>query len=282
MGPTKTLAKLANFAAKKWKKTGGVLDLSDNHRRQKLMSIVPVEEVWGIGRKISRKLNEMGIHTVLDLAGQPPERIQKQFNILVARTVMELNGIACIELEDIAPYKQQIISSRSFGQKLTTYAELAKALADYASRATEKLRRQHSVTAHIAVFIHTNPFSDTDKQYQNSAATNLILPAQDTRYIVETAIRLLGTIYKDGFNYHKCGIVLSAIQRESSVAQTDLFNDNLTVGSSQLMSTLDAINQKYPKSLRIAAAGFDTSWKANSNRITKRYTTDWRELVEVK
>ena len=283
MGPTKTIAKLANFAAKKWKKTGSVLDLSDTNRRNKLMAIVPVSEIWGIGRKTSKKLNDMGIHTAMDLAKQPPEKIQQQFNIVVARTVVELNGVSCIELDDIAPDKQQIISSRSFGHKLTTFNELARALADYSTRAAEKLRRQYSVTAHIAVFIHTNPFSDTDKQYQNSASTKLILPTQDTRYIVDVAIRLLKAIFKEGFNYHKCGIVLSAIQPETSLAQTDLFNDDtLIIGSSVLMATLDAINRKYPKSLRIAAAGFDNSWKAKSDRMTKRYTTNWDNLAEVR
>ncbi len=128
--------------------------------------------------------------------------------------------------------------------------------------------------------LHTNPFSDTDKQYQNSASTKLILPTQDTRYIVNIAIRLLKEIFKEGFNCHKCGIVLSAIQSEGSVGQTDLFNDNPIIGNAELMTT--TINRKYPKSLRIATAGFDNSWKAKSNRITQRYTTDWDNLVEVR
>jgi DNA polymerase V len=282
--PTKTLAKLANFAAKKWKKTGGVLDLSDTKRRNKLMTLVPVSEIWGIGRRTTKKLHELGIFTAMDLARQPPEKIQQQFNIVVARTVMELNGVPCIELEDIAPDRQQIISSRSFGHKLTTFDELARALSDYGSRAAEKLRRQHSVTGHVSIFIHTNPFNDTDKQYQNSASTKLILPTQDTRYIVETATRLLGAIFKEGFNYHKCGIVLSAIQSEVTASQLDLFveKDSGVMGSSELMVALDQVNRKFPRSLKIAATGFDTGWKAKLDRITKRYTTDWDELVFVR
>ena len=127
MGPTKTLAKLANFAAKKWKKTDGVLDLSDTVRREKLMRIVPVGEVWGIGSRTTTKLNQFGIHTVWDLATQPSKRIQAQFNVVVARTVMELNGIPCLELEEIAPDKQQIVCSRSFSRRLTEYQELSEA-----------------------------------------------------------------------------------------------------------------------------------------------------------
>ena len=145
MGPTKTLAKLANFAAKKWKQTGGVLDLSDPVRREKLMRIVPVDEVWGIGSRTAAKLNQLGIQTVWDLASQPADRIHDQFNVVVARTVLELNGISCLELEEIAPDKQQIVCSRSFSRRLTEYRELAEAMADFGSRAAEKLRGQHSV-----------------------------------------------------------------------------------------------------------------------------------------
>lgn len=283
IGPTKTLAKLANFAAKKWQQTGGVLDLSDPKRRDRLMTLVPVGEVWGIGRKISQRLNTLGIYTVMDLAKQAPERMQQQFNIVVARTVMELNGIPCIELADIAPDKQQIISSRSFGQKLTAYHELARALATYVSRAAEKLRRQGSVTGHIAVFIHTNPFSDADKQYRNSAATKLIIPSQDTRYLVELATRLLGAIYREGFYYHKCGVVLSAIQPQTTAGQLDLFNhDSATSGAEALMAAMDQINQKYPKSVKIAAAGFATDWQARADRASKSYTTNWQDLLEVR
>jgi DNA polymerase V len=159
MGPTKTLAKLANFAAKKWQQTGGVLDLADPVRRENLMKIVPVGEVWGIGARTAAKLNRLGIQTVWDLARQPADRIRDQFNIVVARTVMELNGIPCLEWEEIAPDKQQIISSRSFSRRLTTYEELAEAMAAFCSRAAEKLRCQNSVTGYLTIFLRTNLFN---------------------------------------------------------------------------------------------------------------------------
>ena len=135
MGPTKTLAKLANFAAKKWKQTGGVLDLTDPTRREKLMKIVPVDdEVWGIGRQTTKRLNQLGIQTVWDLAMQPLKTIQAQFNIVVARTVMELNGTACLDLEDLAADKQQIVCSRSFSRKLTELDEVSLAPSEYCTR----------------------------------------------------------------------------------------------------------------------------------------------------
>ena len=134
MGPTKTLAKLANFAAKKWSKTEGVLDLSGLIRREKLMKLVPAGEVWGIGSKTTAKLNKLGIYTVWDLASQSPQKIQKAFNVVVARTVMELNGTTCLELEEISPNKQQIVCSRSFSRRLTQYQELSQAVSDFCSR----------------------------------------------------------------------------------------------------------------------------------------------------
>ncbi len=285
MGPTKTLAKLANFAAKKWKKTGGVLDLSDPVSREKLMRIVPVGEVWGIGSHTTAKLNQIGIHTVWDLATQPSQRMKTQLTIMVARTVMELNGIPCLELEEIAPNKQQIVCSRSFSRRLTEYRELSEALAEFCSRATEKLRRQQSVTDCITVFIRTNPFNPQEPQYQPAASIKLDAVTQDTRTIIATANRLLRGIFKTGYGYHKCGVQLSNIQPESSPGQMELFDfvDNgLPTENRQLMKVVDQINRRFPKSVSVAASGFDKSWKAKADRVSPHYTTDWRELVSVK
>jgi DNA polymerase V len=124
IAPTKTLAKLANYAAKKWKKTQGVVDLSDPVRRDKLMQLTPVGEIWGIGSRTQQKLNALGIHTAYDLAIQSPQTIQQQFNITVSKTVMELNGVSCIELEPISSDKQQIVCSRSFGKPLTSVVDM--------------------------------------------------------------------------------------------------------------------------------------------------------------
>jgi len=285
MGPTKTLAKLANFAAKKWKMTGGVLDLSDPVRREKLMRIVSVGEVWGIGSRTTAKLNQIGINTVWDLAIQPSKRIQTQFNIVVARTVLELNGSPCLELEEIAPDKQQIVCSRSFSRRLTEYKELSAALAEYCSRAAEKLRRQRSVAGCITVFIRTNPFNQNEPQYQRSASAKLNTTTQDTRVIIATANRLLTEIYKMGYRYHKCGVQLSDIKPEASPGQLELFDffdSELPVENRQLMSVVDQINRRFPKSISVAATGIDKSWKSKADRVSQRYTTDWRELVKVR
>ncbi|MGZ8220879.1 MAG: translesion error-prone DNA polymerase V subunit UmuC [Methylobacter sp.] len=265
MGPTKTLAKLANFAAKKWLKTDGVLDLSDPVRREKLMRIVPVGEVWGIGSRTTAKLNQIGIHTVWDLAIQSSQRIQAQFNVVVARTVLELNGIPCLELEEIAPDKQQIVCSRSFSRRLTEYRELSAALAEFCSRAAEKLRRQQSVTGCITVFIRTSPFNPQEPQYQRSASVKLDTATQDTRTLIARANRLLTEIFRQGYNYQKCGVQLSHIQPEASPGQLELFDftDNgLFTENRPLMKAIDQINRRFPNAISVAATGFDKTWKA--------------------
>ncbi|MEI6069235.1 MAG: Y-family DNA polymerase [Methylococcaceae bacterium] len=285
MGPTKTLAKLVNFAAKKWLKTGGVLDLSDPVRREKLMRIVPVGEVWGIGSRTTAKLNQLGIHSAWDLASQSSERLHAQLNIVVARTVMELNGIPCLELQEIAANKQQIVCSRSFSRRLTEYKELSAALAEFCSRAAEKLRKQHSVTGCITVFIRTSPFNTQEPQYQRSATLKLDTATQDTRTLITTANRLLTEIFKTGYGYQKCGVQLSQLQSQSAPGQLELFDfveSGLPTENRPLMAAMDRINQRFPKAVSVAATGFDKSWKPKAERVSPRYTTDWRELVGVK
>ncbi len=285
LAPTKTLAKLANFAAKKWPQTKGVLDLSDPIRREKLMKLVPVGEVWGIGSKTTAKLNKLGIITVWDLACQSSQRIHQQFNVVVARTVMELNGIACMELEDITPNKQQIVCSRSFSRRLTTYDELSQALSEFCNRAAEKLRRQHSVTGCVSVFIRTSPFNPQEPHYERSATLKLTAATQDTRTLITAANRLLAEIFRKGYDYQKCGVQLSHIQPAITLGQTELFDftdDSLPTENRPLMATLDQINRRFPKKLSIAATGTDKSWKPKTERISQRYTTDWNELVRVK
>jgi DNA polymerase V len=286
MGPTKTLAKLANFAAKKWQQTGGVLDLSDPVRREKLMKIVPVGEVWGIGRQTTKRLNQLGIHTVWDLASQSPKTIQTQFNVVVARTVMELNGESCLDLEDVAPDKQQIVCSRSFSRKLSTLDELNNAMSEFCSRAAEKLRRQQSVAGCVTVFLRTNPFALNDPQYQRAATIKLHAATQDTRTLVRVALASLSTLYKAGYAYQKCGVQLGAIRPAAQPSQLDLFElssqPHPATNSATLMQTLDSINRRFPKALTIASSGFDHSWKPKAENISQRYTTNWGELVVVR
>ncbi|AEG00398.1 Y-family DNA polymerase [Methylomonas methanica] len=281
LGPTKTLAKLANFAAKKWQQTGGVLNLSDQTRREKLMKIVPVDDVWGIGRQLSKQLNPLGIYTVWDLAQQSPQKMQQRFSVVMARTIMELNGISCLDLETIVPDKQQIVCSRSFSRKLTTLQELSPAMAEFACRASEKLRQQHSVTGCATAFLRTNPFAEHEPQYQRAASQKLHYPSQDSRIIAGIVQQLLKEIYRPGYSYQKCGVQLSQIQSHTAPEQLDLFDSQQTLESPQLMQTLDQINRRFPKGIAIATTKIDQTWKPKAENLSQRYTTDWRELVTV-
>ena len=284
MAPTKTLAKLANFAAKKWHKTGGVVDLADLDKRGRLMRKVPVHEVWGIGSRLAQKLNQLGVRTVWDLSQQAPDRMQAQFSVVVARTVMELNGISCLALEEMAPAKQQIVCSRSFKQRLTALSDLSEALAGFCCRAAEKLREQQSVTGCISVFVRTNPFNHAEPQYQQSACQVLQHATQDTRQIIAHAKRLLQQLFRPGYRYQKCGVLLSYIQPETIPGQLDLFNLDRDMQCSReqsLMHAFDAINQRFPQGISIAAAGLQKAWQYQPAHLSGRYTTHWDELARV-
>lgn len=181
IGPTKTLAKLANYAAKKWPATGGVVDLRDLKRRARLMTITPVEEVWGIGRKLTAKLAAQSINTVADLVAADPKSLRRQYGVVVERTVQELRGIPCGELEQLAQAKQQIICSRSFGERITEFGPMREALAGYMERAAEKLRAEGQRCCHVTLFIRSSPFSERETYYGNQISTWLQTPTSDTR-----------------------------------------------------------------------------------------------------
>jgi len=177
------------------------------------------------------------------------------------------------------------IVSRSFSRRLTEYRELSASLSEFCSRAAEKLRKQHSVTGCITVFIRTNPFNPQEPQYQPSASVKLDAATQDSRAIIATANRLLKEIYKAGYGYHKCGVQFSHIQPEASPGQLELFDfadNSLPTENRQLMKAIDQINRRFPKAISVAATGFDKTWKSRTERMSQSYTTSWNELVWVK
>ncbi len=285
IGPTKTLAKLANFAAKKWRKTSGVVDLSDPARRQRLMSRVPVDEVWGIGSRLNQRLAQLGIYTVADLCRQSPDRMQAQFNIVLARTVLELQGVACLELEEVIPPRQQIVCSRSFKYRLSEWSDLHQALAEFTSRAAEKLRSQHSLAGSVSVSIRTNPFNPKEPQYQRSASLVLPSATQDTRALLAVARLLLVQIFRPGYRYQKCAVQLGHIKPQHSPGQLDIFEitDMLQQSKAQqLMQVMDGVNQRYPHALHSAALGLGEKRRYRPQRLSSRYTTNWNELAVVK
>ena len=274
IAPTKTLAKLANYAAKKYPKTQGVVDLTVTERQQRLMKITPVSEVWGVGYQLTKKLNLLGITTALDLARSDPVMMQRKFSIVLSRTIEELRGVSCLDLEIDSPAKQQIVSSRSFGTKVTELAAMREAVATYAEIAATKLRAEARYTKNVDVFIRSNAFNQ-DTHYANSAHSKLHTATNDTRIIVRTALNTLDSIWKDGISYVKAGIILSDFY-ESSAIQPDLFV-NINQGNTKLMQTMDLINQKYGR-IHLASQGLAKEWQMKRNHLSPKYTTDWASL----
>jgi DNA polymerase V len=280
-GPTKTLAKIANHLAKKNPEFDGVCDLHAIPRPERLrwMSQLEVGEVWGVGKRIAKRLNAMGVETVLDLRNISIKEIRAQFGVVMERTCNELRGISCLELEDVAPSKQQIMSSRSFGSPVTTLAELREAVASYVTRAAEKLRAQGSVAAAVHVFIQTNRFKESDLQYSEGLLVPLPDPTDDTRLLASAATLGLSLIFKPGYQYKKAGIMLTLISDKAKRQQT-LFDDPLQrAQSAKLMAAMDAINAEFGRdTVRTGANGTDKRWAMRSENRSPRFTTRWDEL----
>lgn len=281
---TKTLAKLANHAAKRWQRqTGGVVDLSNVDRQRKLMAALSVEEVWGVGRRITKNLESLGIKTVLQLADTDIRFIRKHFNVVLERTVRELRGEQCLELEEFAPVKQDIICSRSFGDRITAYEDMRQAICSHATRAAEKLRNEHQYCRFISAFVKTSPFAHNEPYYGNSASVKLLTPTQDSRDIILAATRCLDTIWKNGCRYQKAGVMLGDFYSQG-VAQLNLFDENAPRKNSQkLMDVLDRLNAEDGRgTLYFAGQGIQQKWQMKREMLSPRYTTRYADLLTVK
>ncbi|HAK5293689.1 TPA: Y-family DNA polymerase [Salmonella enterica] len=280
MGPTKTLAKSAQWASKEWPQFGGVLALTTGNprRTEKLLSFQPVEEIWGVGRRLSKTLNSMGITTALQLARANPAFIRKNFNVVLERTVRELNGESCISLEEAPPPKQQIVCSRSFGERITSYEAMRQAICQYAERAAEKLRGEHLFCRHISVFVKTSPFAANEAYYGNVASEKLLLPTRDTRDIISAAVKALDSIWLDGHRYAKAGVMLNDFT-PSGVSQLNLFDEEQPrAHSDELMKVLDRINHSGKGKIWFAGRGIAPEWQMKRDMLSPAYMTQWKDL----
>ena len=279
---TKTLAKLANHCAKKGLAgEHGVCDFGrlDEQERNALFASIPVGEVWGVGRRITEKLLPMNIKTVEDLRSANQKAIREQFSVVLERTVQELNGIPCIELEEAGTPRQQIMVSRSFGSTVTQFDDLAESVSSFATKAAEKLRDDGSVAASVCVYVRTNPFKEDEPQYQRSMIVPLGQPSDDTMKLITAALMGLKAIYRSGFHYKKTGVLLMGLQSKGTV-QATLFDDTAKQAKSDnMMSVMDSINRKMGQgSMTIAASGISHRWAMRRDRMSQNYTTDWNDL----
>ena len=282
IAPTKTLAKLANHAAKKYPATGGVVDLTQPERQQRLLAITPVTDVWGVGRRLGNRLEIMGIKTALDLAKCAPATIRNSFSIVLERTVRELNGESCLELEELPPTKQQIMCSRSFGSRITTLGQMSEAIAQYTARAAEKLRQENQQAKMLTVFVQTSQFKESSKVYSNSTTGELVLPSDDTRDLNELAMQLLKRIWREGYSYNKGGVMLSDFYDQNTY-QPGLFDDvTKRPNSTKLMAVVDEINQSGLGRVFLARQGMHSAWGMKRDHLSPAYTTRWTDLPTVR
>ena len=303
IGPTKTLAKLANHIAKTAERKPGsyparfaqVCDLTSatDLERETLLQATDVGEVWGVGGRIGAQLRDLGVKTVWDLARMDPQVARQRWSVVLERTVQELKGVSCIQLDDVPPPKQQIACTRSFGTAVRDLASLKEAVSEFAGRAAEKLRSQNSLAGEVLVFIRTSPFRKAP-QYSRSHVQPLVRPSADTRQIVGVALEGLGKIFRPGFDYAKAGVMLMDISSASQVQAELGFDDpEQTLPSApqrdpqRLMAALDAVNQRWGKhTMKLGSNRLNPQaprgWVMKQERRTPRYTTLWEEMPLVR
>lgn len=282
LASTKVLAKMANKMAKKGAfKSVGVLSLESESQIDELLGQFPVEDLWGIGRKSAEKLKSLNIRTARHLRDANELMIQKVLTIQGRRIVKELKGESCIDLQLSDPDKKQIISSRSFGRSVLSLHEIQESVANHISTAAEKLRRQNSLCKTLMVFIHTNRFKNTP-QYYNSGIINLTTGTSITNKLIKSSFQILDSIYKEGFEYKKCGVMLADLYPQTH-SQTDLFGLHDTTNEELQMEVLDKINLYHDKgTLKFAACGVNQFWKMLSEMKSPCYTTRWSDLLSIR
>lgn len=280
MAPTKTLAKLANHGAKKFPGTGGVVDLRDPARQGKLMAITPVGEIWGVGRRTAKALNALGVETALQLRDADIQDIRRRFSVVLARTVSELRGISCVELESQPAPKKQIVTSRSFGQRIIALDAMRQAISEFTERACAKLRNGGQYARAITVFIQTSRFlEDESRQYANHATGSLAHHGSDNYQFIKLAQRLLEEIWRDGYEYNKGGVILGDFSKTKQ-KQFGLF-EKPERDNSSVMEAIDTINNRIG-SVRFATSSGYQHWAMRRDSLSPAYTTRWSDLPSVK
>jgi DNA polymerase V len=280
IAPTKTLAKLANHIAKRSDKCDGVCVIDDIAPWYRVMRRIPVNKIWGIGRRLARHLAYMDIKTVYDLSIQDPKQLRKKFSINMEKTIRELNGISCIPLHEELPPQKQIYNTRSFGSKVSDISSLQQAVSQYASRACEKLRGQKMLVKTITVFIETSRFH-TDP-YHRSAVVQLPYATNDSRTVAKAARAVVPQLFRPGLPYGKAGVGLIELYEESP-QQMHFFHNYQTPQSRRLMEVMDVINEREIAPVYLASTGKrESRWKMQRNRKSPAYTTRWRDIPVIR
>ncbi|MGC3103734.1 Y-family DNA polymerase [Pseudomonas aeruginosa] len=281
IGHTKTLAKAAQHASKVWRdKTGGVVDLREPKTVEWLLRRMAVDDVWGIGRRMKDHLANDGITTAWALANSDARAMGRRYSVVLERTIRELQGESCIDLEESAPAKQSICSSKMFGKRVHTLQGLQEALATYVHRAAEKLRRQGSLCGAVRVGIQTS-FHGDDPKYANATTCIPAYPTDDVRQLTKHVLQGLKEIYRPGFAYSKAEILLLDLRRRGEYTQ-DLFSPAQPARTDDLMRVMDKINRRWGHAcLRSASVPLAPDWGMRRAFLSPSYMTSWEELWKV-
>ena len=280
VGATKTISKIANHLAKKNLEYEGVCILKEWLEIKNGLKKTPIGEVWGIGRRSSSFLKSYNINTALDFVNTDRGWVKKNMGIVGEKIYLELNGVSCLELDLIPSNKKSCCVSRSFSQPIEKITELEEAVANYASRVSEKIREEGLVTESINIFILTNYFNKRQKQYSNSIKLQLPYPTNNSVKIVKKALQGLRKIYKKGYSYKKAGVILYELNK-STISRGLLDYDREI--SESVMKTIDKINNRYGSNkLRIAAEGLEKRWQMKREKVSPCYTTRFEDLITVK
>jgi DNA polymerase V len=277
-GPTKTIAKLANGIAKDHSELGGLCDLRDGEERAGWYARLPVDEVWGIGRRTTEKLRAGGVETIADFVALDARAVRQHLTVVGARVQAELRGISCLPLQMLAATRKGLACTRAFSRPVTAWPDMREAVAAYAARAAEKLRAERLEACHLSVFLHTNPHNG-DPWHSGSRAAR-IEPTSDTRTLITEAVRLLTPLWRDGFRYAKAGVILNDLVPAGEQAR--LFSTRSPEASAKTMAVMDAINAWHGRgTLQVASTGIARSWATKAQRVSPRYTTRLEEILRV-
>ncbi|ATC88963.1 Y-family DNA polymerase [Pseudoalteromonas arctica] len=276
-GPTPTLAKAANHAAKKLSGFNGVAVINSEQTRQAILQRMSCEDVWGIGRRLAKKLKIMNIHTAWDFAQQNPKAMRRAFSVVVERTVSELNGITCLNWDDVRQDKREIYSTRSFGERICEPTALKTALINHVTTVANKLRAQRSLTYQLYIFAASG--AHENRYYKKSFVYKFPSPTNDTCVMANAVSEVFNNIYQPGIRFYKCGVGAVELISEQ-FQQNDLFNKS--PDNPKLMQCLDTINNRYGKGmLSLASSKLNDRWHMNRDFLSPQYTTRWRDIPKI-
>ena len=279
---TKTLAKLANYTAKRLQaQTGGVVNICDQVKRDWVLRNTDVSEVWGVGRRMKAHLDAMGIKTAMDLAKADPWTLRTNFSVVIEKTARELAGTACLELDEPDQPKQEICCSRMFGKRLKELPPIKEAVATYMMRASEKLRAQNSLCKKIRVSIRTGMFNPEEAKYANGVIVDLPYPTDDVRLLTKAAVDALDRVFRPGFNYSKAEVMLLNLCQPGEYTD-DLFAISQPAEATKVMAVLDQINGRWGRgTLRAAGVPKNPDWGMRREMMSQSYTTKLDQLWRV-